>query len=228
MNPRDGTTMPPSRRDLLRTCGLGLSLGFAGCVSSDDGSQATSETARTTTGPTETTDTTTTGAETTGTEETTVPNQTTVSDPPEVREVEPATVDRGVPRSPTIESDRHEPFRAFVVGDRPATPGNHYETPHVWVWNVTDEARVFELVLTTGGTELLRDGYEFPAGAPLAFAIREPRAYRLMVRVGEREEAVTVERDRFHCNDSATDVIASKGDIETETVSTALYCTTTP
>lgn len=227
--------MPPSRRTLLRTCGLALSLGSAGCLSSDGGTRATSETTRTTTGdaetttgPSRTTGRATTGEETTDTEETTVPGQTTVPDPPEVSEVEPATVDRGVPRSPTIESDRHEPFRAFVVGDRPAAPGNHYETPHVWVWNVTDEAKVFELALTTGGTELLRDGYEFPAGAPLAFAFRDPRAYRLTVRVGEREEVVTVERDRFHCNDSATDVIVSESDVETETVSTALYCTTTP
>lgn len=225
----------PSRRALLRTCGAALGLGVAGCLSSDGGTppmggatgdETTRSGATTGTTPTtaETASTTDGTATTSKTAELTVPT----GPPPEVREVDPATVDRGVPRSPTIESERHDPFRAFVVGERPATPGSHFETPHAWVWNLTGGRRVVELALTTGKTELLRNSFEFPAGAPLALAFRDRRAYELMVRAGGREKTVPVERDRFFCNDSATDVLLTDDGIEAETVSTSMYCTTRP
>lgn len=199
----------PSRRRLLRFCGIALPLGLAGCLGA--GGESPGET------------TGVIGSTTTQTE------TTTAESPPEVRETDSADVaNRGVPRSPTIESDTYEPFRAFVVGERPDSPGNHYQTPHVWVWNLTGEATTMTVAVTTGDAELHRMDAEFPAGAPLAVVFRDRRAYELSVRVGDREETVAVGRDRFRCNATGTDVLVTSNDIEAETVSTSMACTTTP
>ncbi|NEU55725.1 hypothetical protein [Halorussus sp. MSC15.2] len=209
----------PSRRALFRTCGTGLTLGVAGCL--DTGGESPDETT-----PAESEAGATAGTETTarGT-----PATATAGPPPEVREVDPAAVgERGVPRSPSVESDTYEPFRAFVVGERPDSPGNFYRTPHVWVWNLTGEATTIELALTTGGERLRRVETEFPGGQPLAFVFRDRGRYELAVRVGDRTKTVTVERDRFRCNATGTDVQVRPDRIETETVSTSMACTTTP
>ncbi|UPV75146.1 hypothetical protein M0R89_03530 [Halorussus limi] len=205
----------PSRRALLRTFAAGTSLGVAGCLGSGGKSSGG----------------TTPGPETGTTAETEPPNGTGTTDsaPPTVEAVEPAAVaDRGVPRSPTIESDTYEPFRAFVVGERPDSPGNHYETPHVWVWNLTGDPATVEVTVATGGTELYRVETEFPAGAPLAVVFRERRTYDVTVREGDYEKTVTVEPDRFRCNATGTDVQVRLDGIEAGTVSTSMACTTTP
>lgn len=210
----------PSRRTHLRTCGIALSVGVAGCLGTgDDSPDATGTTDRPATG--ETTNGTTTGETTAWT--------TTATAPPEVREVEPAVVaDRGVPRSPDVESDTYEPFRGFAVGERPDSPGNHYQTPHVWAWNLTGDARAMAVSVGTGDAQLRKIEAEFPAGAPLAVAFRDRRAYEVTVRVGDRERTVAVERDRFRCNATGTDVQVRPDEIEAGTVSTSMACTTTP
>ncbi|UPW01224.1 hypothetical protein M0R88_03745 [Halorussus gelatinilyticus] len=131
------------------------------------------------------------------------------------------------PRSPTIESDTYEPFRGLVVGDRPASPGDFYQTPHVWVWNLTGEPTTISVAVATSGTELRRVESEFPAGAPLAVVFRERRTYDVSVSVGDRVASVTVEPDRFWCNATGTDVQVRSDAIETGTVSTSMACTTT-
>jgi hypothetical protein len=198
----------PSRRELLRTCAAGLSLGVAGCLGS--GGKPPGEPTRTT-AATET------------------PVETTASAPPTVRTVEPAAVgERGTPRSPTIESDTDEPFRGVAVGEPPESPGDYYETPHVWVWNLTGDPTTIEVAVATGGTRLHRVETEFPAGAPLAVVFYERRAYDVTVRVGDREKSVSVDSDRFRCNATGTDVQVRPDAIESETISTSMACTTTP
>lgn len=199
----------PSRRQLLRICGAAVPLGLAGCLGDDGGS------------PGETPGVTGSTTTQTGT--------TTAERPPEVREVDPGDFpERGVPRSPTVDSDTYEPFRAFVVGERPDSPGNLYETPHVWVWNLTDEATTMTVTVSTGGTELWETEAEFPAGAPLAVVFRDRGTYQLAVEAGDREEAVDVGRDRFRCNATGTDVLVRADGIETATVTTDMACATTP
>ncbi|NHN59957.1 MULTISPECIES: hypothetical protein [Halorussus] len=185
-----------------------MSLGLAGCLGAGGGSP---------------------GGTTGVTGSTTAQTETTAESPPEVREVDPAGVaDRGVPRSPTIDSDTYEPFRAFVVGERPDSPGSLYQTPHVWVWNLTGESATMTVTVSTGGTELRRTTAEFPADAPLAVVFRDRGAYELSVETGDREGTVEVGQDRFRCNATGTDVIVKPDDVETGTVTTDMACTTTP
>ncbi|WP_135853770.1 hypothetical protein [Halorussus salinus] len=219
----------PSRRALLGTVASGTLLGVAGCLGSgvdapggttaDTDSSSQSET---TTGP---------PGETTSerpTEETSGPPAETTAPLPTAEEAAPSAVaERGVPRLPTIESETYEPFRGVVVGDRPDSPGNFYETPAVWVWNLTGEPATVAVTVATDDTELHRVETEFPAGAPLAVVFYEPRTYEVAVRVGDRDETVTVGPDRFRCNATATDVRVRPETIESGTISTAAACTTT-
>ncbi|WP_128476491.1 hypothetical protein [Halorussus pelagicus] len=205
----------PSRRALLRTCGVGVTLGVAGCLGSGgDSSGETTATTRTTTE---------------STSETTTDRTPTTAVPPTAEAVEPAAIgERGVPRSPTIESNTYDPFRGVVVGERPETPGGHYETPHVWVWNLTGDPTTIAVEVATGGARLHRAETEFPAGAPLAVVFYARRAYDVTVRIGGREKAVTVEPNRFWCNATGTDVQIRPDAIKSGTVSTSAACTTTP
>lgn len=196
----------PSRRRCLRTAGIALTAGLGGCVASESGGSN----------------------ESTVTTESTPPTaSTTPKSPPEVREVDPSALERGVPRSPDIESDTHDPFRGFVVGEQPETLPAYYRSPHVWVWNLTGDPATMSVGVTAGGTELRRIEAEFSAGAPLAVVFRDRRAYEVTVEVGDREETVTVEPDRFWCNDTGTDVEVRPNRIETGTISTSMACTTT-
>lgn len=202
--------MPPSRRTLLRTLGGALLAGTAGCLG-DGTPEGSATTERTTT------ETTTPGTET-----------TTPSEPPEVREVDPSAVSsRGVPE-PGVDSESYEPYLAFAVGSRENVANPDDNLPHgFWVWNDTDEARTVEVSLTTGGTTLLDDAYEIPAGEPLGVELREPRAYEWTVREGDRQRSEDVPRSQFDCNDSATDVIVRESEIERLTITTELACRTT-
>jgi hypothetical protein len=228
--------MSPSRRKFLRAGGpaLGLAVGFSGCLSSSDGGRTPGET----TAPTESETTASPEDGTTDPRTTASPSEDEMTDhqttgtvagpPPEVREVDPSAVsDRGVPRSPDIESDTYEPFRGFVVGEVPDDAGNRYQTPHVWVWNLTDDPSTVKIGLTSADTELHQLEAEFPAGAPLAFVFRDRRTYELAVSAGGREETVAVEDDRFWCNATGTDVLVKRNGIEADTISTAMACTTT-
>ncbi|WP_137284741.1 hypothetical protein [Halorussus salinisoli] len=214
----------PSRRRLLRICATGLPLGVAGCLGT--GGESPDETARTT--GTETTDSGTETMSDPGTETSPGPETTAVGPPPEVREVEPdAVADRGVPTGPNVESTAEQPFLAFAVGDRDDVANPDDNLPHlVWVWNDTDDSQEVGVAVTTGGTTLLDERYEFPARAALGFELREPRPYEFTVRASDREETVGVERSRFDCNDSATDVIVEPDEIREFSITTDLACST--
>lgn len=189
----------PSRRDLFRTCGPALSLAVGLA-----GCLSSSRDSRTT-------------------------SETTPGRSSNVREVDPATVsDRGVPRSPNVGSDTNDPFRTFVVGERPEDPDDHYETPHVWVWNLTGRTATFELALAVGNAELLDLEPEFPAGEPLAVVFRDPRTYEIEIRADDRARTVEIGPNRFRCNASGTDVLVKNEGIEAETISTSMACTTIP
>lgn len=213
--------MSPSRRTLLRTCGVALSAAVGGCLSSSGGSQPTDT--ESTAGP-ETTDATktTTDATTTAT--------TTETVPPEVREVD--GVSRNVPsalaaKSNDVELDE-DPFHSLAVGSRENVSNPNDNKPHVLaVWNATDEATTVKLALTADGQTILDDQYEFESGANIAIELREPGRYELVVRAGDREEVATVERGRFDCNDSATDVAIRDHEIESGWITTEMACSTT-
>lgn len=212
--------MSPSRRTLIRTCGVALSAAVGGCLSSSGGSPTTDTEptagAPSTDGPNSTTDSTTT------------PKATTA--PPEVREV--AGVDRNVPSALAAKSSEVEPsedpFRSFAVGSRENVSNPDDNELHVLaVWNATGEALTVELELTADVETILDDRYEFESGASLAIELREPGRYELAVHAGDREEVATVERGRFDCNDSATDVAIRDDEIETGWITTELACSTT-
>lgn len=213
----------PSRRTLLRTFGIGLGFGLAGCLGtggqSSGGTNADDTTATTATEtPPATSDTTDPGATT-----------STRSSPPTVEETDPATVaDRGVPVSPTVDSTDSKPFRAFTVGDRRDVANPDNNLPHqIWVWNDTDdEEREIAVALTAGEATVLDETREFPARAALAIELADPRPYELTVRAGDRERTVEIPRSRFDCNRSATDVIVRSDEISDTTITTELACET--
>ena len=203
--------MSPSRRTLLRTVGVGLSAALGGCLSSSGGSPTTETT--------QTTESTTTIA--------TTDTTTTATAPPEVNEVAPADIDRGVPTGPNMGVTWNSPpFRAFAVGESPENVTDD-RPHHVWVWNATEETRTIEFALTTDGGTLFEQSTSFEPGTALAVVLREPRKYELSVTAGELEGTVTVERSRFDCNESATDVVVSANQVKTGTVSQSMACSTT-
>ena len=195
--------MSPSRRTLLRSFGVALTGAVGGCLSSS-GTDPTTET------------------------ESAEPTTTATSNengPPTVREVD--GVDRKVPNALVVESSG-EPSRAFAVGSRENVPNPDDEKPHVLaVWNDIDLPLSVDLTLSADGSAVLDDHYDLALGAHLAFELREPRSYELTVRPGDREETVAVERDRFDCNDSATDVAVREDEIAHSTITTELACKTT-
>ncbi|RBI63703.1 hypothetical protein DMJ13_04015 [halophilic archaeon] len=200
----------PSRRSLLVACGSAAAVALAGCLSSGS-----------------TRDGTTTG-DATGT------TATSTTDPssPEVREVDPADLDRGVPLSlPDVGvSLDGPPARAFAVGtDDPDTDTK----PHpVWVWNATDAMLTVELHLAMGSasgseTTLLAESVTLDPGSAVAVALRERRHYyRLTTLVGNRKEDVTVRHSDVDCDDSATDVAVTSEKIRTGSVTTDVACGT--
>ena len=213
--------MPPSRRPFLRTCGsvVGLSLSLAGCLSSTGEDR---ERATTTEAPIQTTVVTDTATTAGGTEKT-----TTDTAPPEVGTVDPAEIDRGVPLGLQTDVEWSDPpFRAFAVGQSPANVRDN-RPHHVWVWNGTDEVRTVELALTTEGTTLLEDSFEVEPHAALAVVLRDPRDYELTIRSGELSGTASVERSRFDCNQSATDVIVNAAEILSGTITQSMACGTT-
>ncbi|MFC4550166.1 MULTISPECIES: hypothetical protein [Halorussus] len=220
-----GRTLP--RRRLLRTAAGACagSLALAGCLGStpeSTGDETTTDTTGGTTALTTSTDTTAGG-----TEKTTTGAPTTDSEPPAVREVAPSDVDRGVPRARDLRrTEATDPELAFAVGERPADTFAH-KTHVVAVWNDTEAALSVALVLTTDGTTLLDRTVELDPGQPGLVELREPRAYELTIRAGDRAETVTVERSRLDCNNSATDVLVGPENVETSTITTSMACSTT-
>ena len=219
--------MPPSRRRLLRTAGAVLTVGAAGCLSENSGGSTTARTDSTTTtksdsktGVTETTpDSTTDTTDTTS-------EPPTRNDPPSVREVD--GVGRKVPQPMDLEAPDANPFLALAVGSCECGSDLDDTKPHgVWVWNDTDAALTVRLELTADGTTVLDDEYEFDPYANLALELRAPRNYELIVRAGNREETVEISRSRIDCNDSATDVAIRNDEIETQSITTDLACSTT-
>lgn len=223
----------PSRRQLLRTCGVMLPLGIAGCLGTGDdspgGVETTAANSGTATGDTATTadETTTTSDETTTTSE---PSRaTTTSAPPAVRKVDPATIsDRGVPTGPPVESTAEEPFLAFAVGNRDGVADPENNLPHaLWLWNDTDQSRAVEFSLSAGRTTLLDETFEIPARTPLGVELRDPRRYEWTVRNDGREETGTIPRSQFDCNHSATDVLVREDELKEMTITTEMWCQTT-
>lgn len=190
----------PSKRTLLRTCGIGLGLSLTGCLG---------------TGGDESPDRTTT--------------ETTTHSPPTAEEVSPTTIaERGVPVLPIVESTSSKPFRAFAVGNRDTVANPDDNLAHrVWVWNDTDEERAISVTLATGGTTVLDKREEFPTRVPLVIDLREPRPYELTVRAGDHEQTVEIPRSQFDCNHSATDVAVQRDEILDGTITTELACGTT-
>ncbi|WP_276298952.1 hypothetical protein [Halorussus lipolyticus] len=189
----------PSRRDLLRTCGIGLSLGLAGCLGTDTESPSGTTTA-----------------------------QTTTSSPPTAEETTPAAVaERGVPIVPTVESTETRPFRAFSVGDREGVANPEDNLPHqIWVWNDTDRKREISVVVATGGQTVLDETIEYPARAVLGVELADPRAYDSTVSTADRQHTIETPRSRFDCNDSVTDVVVGPDEISEFTITTELACDT--
>jgi hypothetical protein len=203
----------PSRRTLLRTCGVSLGFGLAGCLGtggqSSDGTNADDTTA-------------TTATETSPASSDTTDPEATISarsSPPTVEQADPATVaDRGVPVSPTVDSTDSKPFRAFTIGDRGDVANPDDNLPHqIWVWNDTNEEREIAVALTAGEATVLDETREFPARAALAIELADPRPYELTVEIP---------RSQFDCNDSATDVIVRSDEISDATTTTELACET--
>ena len=208
----------PSRRTLLRTCGIGLSFGLAGCFGtggqSSDGTNADDTTTETPPASSDTTD-----------PEATISAR---SSPPTVEQADPATAaDRSVPVSPTVDSTDSKPFRAFTVGDRGDVANPDNNLPHqIWVWNDTDEEREIVVALTAGEATVLDETRKFSARATLAIELADPRPYELTVRAGDRERTVEIPRSQFDCNDSATDVIVRSDEILKGMTTTELACET--
>lgn len=217
-----------SRRRLLRTAAgaSASSLALAGCLGSTPESMDDETTAGTTAGTTALTTSTDTTAG--GTERTTTASAPpTESEPPAVREVAPSDVERGVPRARDLRrTEATDPELAFAVGERPADTFAH-KTHVVAVWNDTEAALSVALALTTDGTTLLDRTAELDPGQPVLVELREPRAYELTIRAGDRAETVTVERSRLDCNNSATDVLVGPENVETSTITTSMACSTT-
>ncbi|WP_440007463.1 hypothetical protein [Halomicrococcus sp. SG-WS-1] len=205
----------PSRRSLLATCGSAAAVALAGCLSSGSTRGGT-----------------TTGDATGTTATSTTEPPTTDASSPEVREVDPTDLDRGVPLAlPDVGvSLDGPPARAFAVGtdDPDADPKPH----PVWVWNATDAMLTVELHLAMGSTSgsettLLAESVTLDPGSAVAVALRERRHYyRLTTLVGNREEDVTVRHSDVDCNDSATDVAVTSEKIRTSSVTTDAACGT--
>ena len=211
--------MSPSRRTLLRTCGVGLSAALGGCLSSSGVSPTTE--------PRQTTESTTADATTDTTTDTTTTATSTATAPPEVSEVAPADIDRGVPTGPNMGVTWDSPpFRAFTVGESPENVEDN-RPHHVWVWNATEETRTIDFALATNGETLFEKSTAFESGTALAVVLHEPRKYELTVRAGELEATVAVERSQFDCNESATDAVVSADEVKTATVTQAMACWTT-
>lgn len=214
----------PSRRRYLRTAGIGLGLGLAGCLGtggeSPDGTtelptEMTTElpTEMTTESPTETTES---------------PTEATTRSPPTAETAQPAAVaERGVPIVPTVESTETRPFRAFVVGDRDGVTDPENNLPHqIWIWNDTDEKREISVSLAAGGATVLDETVEFPARAALGIELADPRRYELTARADDLEQTVEISRSQFDCNRSATDVVVRRDEITDATITTELACET--
>lgn len=221
----------PSRRHLLRTAGIGLGLGLAGCLGTGGESP----------GGTTTGTSSTTAEPTVTTTEPPAKTSTTASPPPTVEDVSPAAVaERGVPVVPKIESSATRPFRAFSVGDREGIVNPENNLPHqVWVWNDTDAKRELTVALATGGNIVLDETVAFPARSALGIELAEPRPYELTVtagdrertsdheQAGDREKTVEIPRSRFDCNHSVTDVAVQPEEIAEFTITTEMACSTT-
>ncbi|WP_135852687.1 hypothetical protein [Halorussus salinus] len=127
-----------------------------------------------------------------------------------------------------VRSDDDEPFETVAVGDRESVPfPDNNRAYGVRVWNAADEARRIDLQVSTGADILVDRTAEFAADAYLELALNEPADYSVSVGLADADDETTfeIERSRFDCNQSGTDVgVTADGRVETMSMSTAMGC----
>jgi len=119
-----------------------------------------------------------------------------------------------------------EPVETIPVGDREGVPFPDNNGPHgVTVVNDAD-ARDLRVVLDRDGERVLDRVFELPAGRRVALTLNEPSEYEVGVGVdGRLVGTVAVERSRFDCNGSSTEVtVDADGQVDSTTVSTLVAC----
>lgn len=206
------------RRTLLRTVGAAVGAGtLAGCLTDDEatpGGGGSDPDGADTVDPTATTDPTTTGRADGGTtaENGTETNTSTSQD------------------EAVFGTDADEPFESITVGSRDGVENPDDNRPHgVDVWNAAEDERTLTIAVRRGSATVLEEEITFPGDGYLSMVLAEPADYEIPILEGDEElGVVTVERSRFDCNSSATNVdVAPDGEIRSTVISTMMACRTT-
>lgn len=188
-----------NRRDLLASLGGLGAASVAGCVAngSADPPDGTTKTTRTD-GTNRSDETTSSTGETT-------------------------TTDDGAGWGPDAET----PFESVTVGDRDGVAFPDDNRAHgMRVWNDADDERSISLVLTREGDAVFDRTLQFPADGWVKLTLNEPGNYELALGVdGQERGTVAVDRTRFDCNSSVTNVtVNAEGAVDAATMTTLVAC----
>ncbi|MFB6268126.1 MAG: hypothetical protein ABEI31_10735 [Halodesulfurarchaeum sp.] len=119
------------------------------------------------------------------------------------------------------------PFETIPVGSRDGVPFPENNRAHaVKIWNHADEGRTITVTIDEGGAVLLERSLRFPADGLLEIVLNEPGTYTLELGVGgSTVDSVSLDRSRFDCNASSTQVIVTEsGSVHARTITTLLAC----
>ncbi len=204
------------RRTLLRTVGAAVGAGtVAGCLADDEAAPGGSGS------DPETTDTTAPTTEPNGEDPTT-------RGPDDGSTTEPGR--STTPDEAVFGTDADDPFESITVGSREGVENPDDNRPHgVNVWNAAEEDRTLTIAVQRGSATVLEETITFPGDGYLSMTLAEPGDYRVpILEAGEELGVVTVDRGRFDCNSSATNVdVTPGGEIRATVISTMVACDAT-
>lgn len=153
-----------------------------------------------------------------------VPSENPPIDPP-VLEIDAGQY-RAVPRAliDVLPEQQPTPFAGYGIGDERV--GAETDPPHcVWVWNVADSTRELTLEVSTTADTVFEHTTSFEPETCLAIVLFTPAAYTVAVAGGNWRQTESIERARFDCNASATDIaVLGDGHIESGTVTQTAEC----
>lgn len=117
-------------------------------------------------------------------------------------------------------------YEAVELGNRTSLPDD--VRPHkVLVWNNSVTTRAVTVHVSTDTGVVLDQRYEIPADAAVTIVLQEVDTYTVTLRTVDSDTGTTiqVQKERFDCNASATQVtITEDGEFESRVVTTWLEC----